>query len=99
MVPSRSDALPLILLQGMAAGLPVVASAVGGIPEAVSDGGEGQLVRPDDPAALAAAINRILADPAAARACGAEARLRVEREFSLAKMIRGYLECYSLLEK
>jgi glycosyltransferase involved in cell wall biosynthesis len=58
---SLSDAFPLPVVEGMAAGLPVIASAVGGIPEAVQDGETGFLIRPDDVDGLAAAMRRLLA--------------------------------------
>ena len=58
--PSLDDAFPTVLLEAMAAGLPIVASRVGGIPEIVNPGVTGELVPPNDPAALAAAINALL---------------------------------------
>lgn len=93
-VPSRSDALPLVLLQAMAGQLPIVASAVGGIPEALEHGVEGILVPPDNPERLASAINQVIANPDIARAYGLRARQRADREFSVKKMLRGYFEAY-----
>jgi glycosyltransferase involved in cell wall biosynthesis len=92
--PSRSDALPMVLLQAMSRGLPIVASEVGGIPEAIQNEVHGLLVPPDNPSALSAAINRFLADPELARRCGRNARLRAVQEFSVEEMIRGYFEAY-----
>ncbi|HUG83034.1 MAG TPA: glycosyltransferase family 4 protein [Euzebya sp.] len=66
-VPSRYEPFGLAALEAMAAGVPVVASAVGGLVDVVVPG-SGLLVAPDDPVALAAAIRRVLADPALARA-------------------------------
>lgn len=83
---SQFEGLPLALLEAMAAGRPVVATRVGGVPEAVEDGVEGLLVPPGEPAALAAAALSLLADPARARALAAAARRRVAADFSIARM-------------
>jgi glycosyltransferase involved in cell wall biosynthesis len=61
-MPSRFENQPCVIIEAMASGLPVVSTAVGGIPEMVSDG-DGILVPPRDPAALADALDRVLADP------------------------------------
>jgi starch synthase len=85
--PSVYEPLGIVNLEAMACGTPVVASAVGGIPEVVDDGVTGRLVRYDetDPAAferaLAEAIDTVLADPAAARRMGEAGRERAVREF------------------
>ena len=73
--PSRSEGFGLMLVEAMAAGVPIVASAAGAIPEVVGDG-PALLVPPRDPVALAAAINRVLGDHAAARRMGAAGRAR-----------------------
>jgi glycosyltransferase involved in cell wall biosynthesis len=73
-VPSRTDGSPLVALEAMQAGVPVVASAVGGLPDRVRDGIDGLLVPPDDPLALAAALARLLADPDLRARMGAAAR-------------------------
>lgn len=77
------DGIPNVVLEAMAAGVPVVATAVSGIPEAVHDGTTGLLVAPDDPVALAEALQRILHDPALARRLGSAARARIAEEFTL----------------
>ena len=73
-LPSVYEELGSVLLEAMAAGLPVVASAVGGIPDAL--GPAGRLVSPGDPAALAAAVDQVLEDPALAAELAAAARRR-----------------------
>ena len=80
--PSLSDAFPLTVVEAMAAGLPVVASAVGGIPEAVVDGETGILVEPDNPEALSRALSLLLDDSALRRRMGAAGRERALRLFS-----------------
>ncbi len=64
MVPSIYEGMPLVVLEAMAAGVPVVASRVSGIPEVVVDGETGWLVPAEDPPALASALAHALADPA-----------------------------------
>lgn len=75
------DALPLAVSQPMALGRPVIASRVGGIPEMIVDGETGLLVPPGDEAALATAIEQLLADPTRARTLGSAARERMARLF------------------
>ena len=81
--------------RGDGAGKPVVATAVGGTPEAVVDGETGLLVPPGDVAALAGALNALLRDPERARRIGEAGRGRVEREFSLAASSERVLALYS----
>lgn len=76
------DALPLAVAQPMALGLPVVASRVGGIPEMIVDGETGLLVPPDDPASLAAALERLLGDLPYATRLGQAARARIATHFT-----------------
>jgi glycosyltransferase involved in cell wall biosynthesis len=94
---SRSEGLPMAILEAMAAGLPVVATAVGGIPELVADGETGLLVPPGDADALAEALRRLVADPELRRRLGDAARTRVEERFSLAATRRAHVELYDRL--
>jgi glycosyltransferase involved in cell wall biosynthesis len=82
--PARRDPFPLALLEGMALARPIVASAVGGIPEMIADGESGLLVPPNDPRALAEALVALLRDPARRAAMGAAAHARLTTRFSLA---------------
>jgi starch synthase len=79
--PSLYEPLGIVNLEAMACGTAVVASRVGGIPEVVSDGETGLLVSPDDPAALAGALNALVGDPGRAEAMGAAGRKRAAAEF------------------
>ncbi len=92
---SRSEGAPLSILEGMAAGLPVVASDVGGVAELVADGETGLLVPPGDPTALAAALQRLVADAPLRRRLGAAGRRRVEERFELAASRRAHLDLYA----
>jgi glycosyltransferase involved in cell wall biosynthesis len=82
-VPSWTEAFPLVIPEAMAAGLPIVASAVGAIPDFVKDGEDGCLVPARDPSALAAAINRLLDDEDLRQRMGARVRARASREFTI----------------
>jgi glycosyltransferase involved in cell wall biosynthesis len=81
-LPSYGEGLPLGLLEAMAAGVPVVASPVGGIPEVVADGTSGLLAAPGDKAALARHLAKLLLEPAAAARIGAAARETVRLRFA-----------------
>jgi glycosyltransferase involved in cell wall biosynthesis len=78
-MPSLSEGLPMALLEAMAYGMAPVATRVGGIPELVEDGVEGLLVEPGDPAALAAALRQLVAEPELRARLAAGARARAER--------------------
>ncbi len=80
--PTHPDPFPGVVLQGMALGKPVVASAIGGAPELVEPGASGVLVPPGDPAALADAIVSLLGDPERRRALGRAATARVAGTFT-----------------
>jgi len=87
-VPSFTEGSPLIVLETMAAGVPVVASAVGGIPDQIRHGKEGLLVPPGAPGVLGDALLRLLRDPAYARSLGEAGRERAASEFSYATMLQ-----------
>ncbi len=83
----RPEPFGRVILEGMLLGKPVVATAAGGVPELIDDGSTGYLVPPNDAAALAACLGRILAAPDAAAAVGARARERARQQFSLARQV------------
>jgi glycosyltransferase involved in cell wall biosynthesis len=87
-LPSHSEGLPITILEAMAAGKPVVATAVGGIPEVVRNGETGLLVPPRDPQRMAEAAIRLLQSPALARLMGEAGRKQVEAGFTLAREAR-----------
>lgn len=91
--PSRHEGLGSILLDALEAGLPVVATAVGGIPEIIRDGEHGALVKPDEPLALEAAVAAFHADAALRGRVAVANRLRA-REFSAATMTHRYDRLY-----
>jgi glycosyltransferase involved in cell wall biosynthesis len=96
-VPSRDEALPLVILEAMLAGRPVVASAVGSVDEAVIDGLTGLLVPPDDPTALADALGALVADAELRDRMGACGRQRAVEQFSVEAMARSYEALYDRL--
>jgi glycosyltransferase involved in cell wall biosynthesis len=85
---SDFEGAPLTIMEYMAAEKPVVATAVGGVPDLVEHAVEGLLVPPRNPEALAAAVATLLRDPARARAMGARGRERQQREFSIESFVR-----------
>jgi glycosyltransferase involved in cell wall biosynthesis len=89
--PSRFEGLPLVCVEALAAGRPVVASAVNGTPELIRDGDTGLLVPPNDSAALAAALRRVLAAPEEAARLAARGRELVERDNPWPVVTRRYL--------
>jgi glycosyltransferase involved in cell wall biosynthesis len=92
--PSLLEGLPLAVLEGMAAGLPVVASRVGGTPELVRDGETGFLVEPGDPADLAGRICSLLGDTAQRTAMGRRAREVVEQGYDWDDVARRTIKVY-----
>lgn len=96
-LPSLAEGLPMSLLEAMAAGRPVVASRVGGVPEVVRDGLEGRLVPPGDVRALAGACLAFVRDSAARAACGASARRRVSEAYTIEMTGPRYVDLYRRL--
>jgi glycosyltransferase involved in cell wall biosynthesis len=94
---SREEGIPNALLEAMAAGRPVVATAVGGTPEVVVDGLTGVLVPPGDPSALRAALERLLERPEDARRMGQLAAARAREEYGIERMVRRHEELYAAL--
>lgn len=78
-LPSHTEGSPLVLFEAMAAGLPIVATAVGGIPETVSDGISARLISPGDVGSLAGAVSELLSDSRRAEALGAAALALLDR--------------------
>jgi sugar transferase (PEP-CTERM/EpsH1 system associated) len=96
-LPSLAEGISNTILEAMASGLPVVATAVGGNPDLVAAGQTGLLVPAGQTDALAAALLQMAGDPAAAAAMGRAGRARVEREFSLQVMVTAYQRLYDRL--
>lgn len=94
-MPSLSEGLPMALLEAMFAGLPIVASSVGGIPSAIQEGITGVLVPPEHHAALAAGIASLLRAPAFAVALGGRARDAASDEYSVSRMAERYAALYA----
>lgn len=93
-LPSLYEGFGIAILEAMAAGRPVVATAVGGIPEVVVHGETGLLVPPGDPVALADALHELLAHPERARALGARGRERAREKFRIESIVRQHEALY-----
>jgi glycosyltransferase involved in cell wall biosynthesis len=91
---SRQEGLPMAILEGMASGLPLIATAVGDVPTVVRDGATGLLVPSEDVEQLAAAILELLRDPAKRAQLGAAARQLIRDEYSAERMTAEYLRVY-----
>lgn len=95
--PATMEGFANVAMQAMAAAVPVVSSAVGGMPESVRDGISGILVPPGEPGAIAAEVNRLLGDAALSAQLGTQGQQIVEREFTIQAMVEGNLGVYRRL--
>lgn len=93
-LPSYAEGLPMAILEGMACGLPIIATSVGAVPEVITNGQEGFLIEPGDVPALAERMLRISSDPDLRKRMGQAARRRVEAEYSLDGMIGRIMDVY-----
>jgi glycosyltransferase involved in cell wall biosynthesis len=93
-LPSLNEGMGRSLIEAMAAGLPVIASHVGGIPSLIEDGVSGLLVPAGDSAALANALRRVLFNPQGAREMGAKAGSRIGEDYRITSMVRGIEALY-----
>jgi len=93
-LPSRFEGFPLAVVEAMLQGLPIVASDVGSVSEAIRDGETGLLVPPEDPTALARAIRRLLEDRQLAARLGERARAVATEQFTAGRMARAYEDLY-----
>jgi len=92
LAPSRTDSLPLAVIEAMLAGRPVVAADVGGMRELLEDGHSGLLIRPEDVGGLASRLAALLDDPQTARRLGANARTTAAERFSSDRFRRQIVE-------
>lgn len=93
-LPSRKEGLPYTILEAGAAGLPVVATTVGGIPDIIDDEINGLLVTPNDVTGLATAFNELIGNPNSRLRYGEELQKKVARYFNLRGMVKKTIEVY-----
>jgi glycosyltransferase involved in cell wall biosynthesis len=98
-LPSHSEGSPNALLEAMAAGVPIVACKVGGVPETVEDGSSALLVPPAKPAAMASALARVLEDPALAARLATNASERLVHRFSPESRYQALLQVYRAVKE
>jgi glycosyltransferase involved in cell wall biosynthesis len=93
----QMDGIPVALMEALAAGVPVIASRLSGIPELIQDGDTGLLARAGDPADLARAFRRLLGDPEAAIARAQAGRRLIEEEFDIERSADQMLELFGVV--
>ena len=96
-LPSLREGSPNVLLEAMACGVAAIASRVGGVPELIEDEVDALLVPPAEATALAAALQRLVADPSLRRRLGRAARRRVERDLTVERMVERHEALYERL--
>jgi glycosyltransferase involved in cell wall biosynthesis len=94
-LPSRSEAFPNCAIEAMAAGLPVVASATGGLLDLIEHGHTGLLFEPGNPEALAAALRHLFTDRGTAAGIGQRAQTQVRQRYSFERMVRSFEDLYA----
>lgn len=93
-LPSLEDNCPMVVLEGLAAGVPVVAANIGGVPDLIEDGKNGLLCDPLNAASMGVAVEKLLSQPQFARALAAEAHRRAQERFHPLVIARRHLEIY-----
>jgi glycosyltransferase involved in cell wall biosynthesis len=93
-LPSYSEGLPVVMLEAMSLGRPVIVTRVGGVPEVIADGENGILIPPRDAAAIQQALQKVLQNPGLAACLGAAAQARVLQEYTWANNARQMLNIY-----
>jgi glycosyltransferase involved in cell wall biosynthesis len=96
-LPSRWEGMPNALLEAMACGLPCIATRVSGSEDIISDGVDGLLVEPEQPAELAQALRRVIQDTELAQRLGEEGREKVVRDYQLIHVVEQYVALYRRL--
>jgi len=93
-LPTYEDNCPMVVLEAMAAGLPVAASHVGGVPDLIDEGVQGLMFAPDDPTAIRAAVEKLVTDAAFRRDAGEAGRRKAQAEFHPVRIAQRHMEIY-----
>jgi len=94
--PSSAELFPYAILEAMAAGKPIVATNVGGVPEVIKDGETGLLIQPRNPKSIADGIRTLITNPMKAEQMGKKCRKLIEKKFALRKIAHDLTRCYEL---